>query len=145
MVTSSTFLKNHVPKKAVDFTNDVLFFSTSNTYENNSWLKIDFIGRKVRLNSYSIRLWRLSKGNSHLKNWVIEASNTDRENDWKILDSRINENCLDHEYAANTFEIKTQPENDEYFRYIRLRQNGVNSRHDYQLVADSFEIFVTNY
>lgn len=90
-VTSSSISKQRVPKNILDFSNNGIYFASIN--EQNSWIKFDFINRKVRPNSYSIRTWNAPAGSSHLMNWIIEGSNDDLE--WKILDEQKNVSCLD--------------------------------------------------
>ena len=74
-------------------------------------------------------------------NWVLEGSNSDDENDWKILDSRNNDTSLDSSSAENTFKIKENIGASEYFRYIRIRQTGLNSRRSNKLVVNAIEFF----
>lgn len=142
-VTSSSYYQKWVPRNAVDFAHRRLIFTSGEINKTNSWLKFDFLNRKVHPTYYSIKTWELAKGNFHLKTWVIEGSNTDRDSDWKILDSRKNETCLDSSFAENTFKIQTNLDDNEYFRYLRIRQNGLNSRKTDQLVVGSMEFFGT--
>ena len=130
---------NYFPRNAVDFNKKYNVFSSH--IGPNSWLKIDFIYRKVHPTHYSIQTWPNPKGQGHIQNWVIEGSNTDRDDDWKILDSRKNERSLDDKLAENTFNIQTQLEDNEYFRYLRIRQTGLNSHHTNQLIIGSLEFF----
>lgn len=136
-ITSSSVSKQRAPKNVLDFSNNNLYFATVN--DQNSWLKIDFINRRVRPNSYSIRTWNAPPGSSHLKSWVIEGSNTDIE--WKILDEQNNVECLDNRNAENTFDMKQKIQECDSYRYIRLRQTGLNSHGLNQLFVNAFEIF----
>ena len=102
-----------------------------------------FVSRKVHTTHYSIKTWGLPQGNSHMKNWVFECSKSDKDDDWKILDSRKDQKCLDKSSAENTFEIQNKLEDNEYYRYIRIRLTGVNSRHTFQMVINSLELFGT--
>lgn len=75
-----------------------------------------------------------------MKNWVIEGSNTG-QNDWKILDSQNNVTCLDDKSVIHTFDIKEKLSNDEYYRFLRLRQTGPSSVNYYQLCLSALEYF----
>ena len=83
----------------------------------------------------------MPKGNSHLKSWVIEGSNTNLEKDWLILDSRNNLDCFDTNKAEFTFDISKKIGYNESFRYLRLRQTDVNSRNTNQLILSALEYF----
>lgn len=108
--------------------------------EENSWLKYDFKDKKIMPSHYSIRSYPSSKNSEHLKSWVIEGSNTDNVDDWKILDSRHNSSCLNDRSASHTFEIqKLKPA--EYYRYIRLRQIDYNASNTFHLSLSALEFY----
>lgn len=129
----------YFPSNAVDLNDKSRHYSSNG--ERGSWLKIDFIERKIRPSHYSILTWGNYKGHSHLQNWVIEGSNTDRENEWEILDSRKNDTSLDDPFAENTFSISTILKSGEFFRFLRIRQTGPNSRGTSQLIINAIEFF----
>lgn len=134
-VTASSIYKDFVPKNVVDYV-DLENFSSLN--RENQWILFDFIDKKIRPNYYSIRTHKGDIGRSHLKNWVIEGSNTNNDDDWQILDTRSNENSLNYSYAEYTFKIQ----NDlGFFRFIRLRQYGANTRNCHSLVLSGLEFF----
>lgn len=137
---SSIFKPQFSPQNAVDF---VKTSPVSTTDKKNSWIMNDFCERKVHPTHYSIKTWNMPKGNSHLKNWVIEGSNSNIEKDWIVLDSRKDINCLDSNLAEVTFELNNKISNNEYFRYLRLRQTGLNTRNTNQLILSSLEFFGT--
>ena len=131
-----------MPRNAVEYSDDYKSFSTTvEVDKKNAWLKFDFLNRKVRPTNYSIQTIDLPSGNSHLKSWVIDGSNSDKN--WKILDSRNNETCLDDNLAENTFDIHENLDADEYYRYLRIRQTGLNSRKTSQLIINALEFFGT--
>ena len=135
-VSSSSVFDKYVPKNVFEFVRYATF--SSDNKEGNQWLKIDFLNRKVHPTHYTIKTVGNKRGGQHLKNWVLEGSNTDRDDDWKILDSRSNENSLNYSYAENTFKIQ----NDlGFFRFIRLRQYGANTRNCHSLVLSGLEFF----
>ena len=141
-LSSSSVFVDNFPRNAVELTNNHLSFSTTTKIDkSNGWLKFDFLGRKVHPTNYSIRSCNVAKGNSHLKDWVIEGSNSDKN--WKILDSRENENCLNDRLAENTFKIQEDLKDEEYYRYLRIRQTGLNFRQTSQLMLNSLEFFGT--
>ena len=85
ITTASTICNGHYSKYAVDLDDDTHYFQSVSI--PNSWLKFDFKERKIRPSNYSIRTRHdCDQGGYHPKNWVIEGSNTDNDNDWKILD-----------------------------------------------------------
>lgn len=134
-VTSSYCWNGNIPKYAVDLDNNQTCFISGN--EKNSWLKYDFISRKVRPSYYSIRSTNSSKGSHHPMNWVIEGSNYD-SNDWIILDTRSNITSLDDSCASQIFSIQ---KTDTFYRYLRIRQTGVNSTNYYYLEISALEYF----
>ena len=105
-LTSSSIFDNYIPRNAVDFQSISCFSTTVKVDKSNAWLKFDFLNSKVQPTYYSIQSFNNSVGYHHLKSWVIEGSNSDRNDDWKILDSRINESCLNDRLAENTFKIQ---------------------------------------
>lgn len=70
-------------------------------------------------------------------NWVIEGSNYD-SNDWTILDTRNNITSLDDSCASQIFSIQ---KTDTFYRYLRIRQRGVNSANLYYLQISVLEYF----
>lgn len=128
------------PKRAAEI--DITDSSYISGNLPNSWLKYDFIGSKVRPTHYLIRSKHdLLKGCCHLKTWVIEGSNSDQENDWKILDTRSDITYLGDYGASYKFEIQQSLQQNEYFRYLRIRQTGPNTRNDNYLVISALEYF----
>ena len=113
-------------KNVVDFDDIESRLCTND--EENSWLKYDFIKRKVHPTGYLITT-RNDFDMHHPRNWVIEGSNND--NDWIILDTRQNETSLNDIGITCTFNIKPQECN---YRYLRIHQNGTNSSGSYYLI-----------
>lgn len=141
-VTSSPINgEDFLAKYAVDF-DDEHYFQTKN--EPNSWLKYDFNDSQVRPTHYSIKTRPDGgKGDNHPKNWVIEGSNTDNGQDWKILDSRNDVTLLDDGNKSYTFEIQNPLKKNESYRYLRLRQTGPNTQSGnyYYLTISALEYF----
>lgn len=124
-------------KNVVDYEDDKQVFESLNN--EKSWLSFDFIKNKVRPSHYSIRSTNYGAKNECLQHWCIEGSN-DNEN-WKILDTRSDEKSLLENRAENTFSIKNNLEKDEYYRYLRIRQTGLNSSGNNELFFSSIEFF----
>ena len=94
-------------------------------YTNNaadSWVRFDFKTRRVHLKSYSLK----SDGDSayHLIHWSFEGSNDG--NEWKEIDRRDTQD-LNGDYIVKFYEWNGNRTNEGFYRYIRLRQTGVNS------------------
>lgn len=139
-VTSSSHYANYYPKYAVDFQDrDHYYFSNS---QPNSWLKFDFVNRRIHPTKYSIRS-RHDDGKSgcHLKCWVIEGSNSGMDNDWKILDSRKDVSELDDRDASATFSLEPDLGKNECYRFLRLRQTGLNTAGNNYLSLSALEFF----
>ncbi|KAK8835530.1 hypothetical protein M9Y10_042414 [Tritrichomonas musculus] len=128
------------PKCSIDLENVETYFISKD--QKGSWLKYDFIDKKIRPNKYSIRTKNNGDvGGNHIKNWVIEGSNTDRDDDWKILDSHTNDTSLNYRSASQTFDIKESLKSNEYYRYIRIRSTGVSNANNYYLAICALEYF----
>lgn len=139
-ITASTVSDVDHPKYAADLEDKKHYFCSLNYA--NQWLKYDFTRFKIRPNYYSIRTRHdHGSGYSHLKNWVIEGSNTDNEDDWKILDERNEIDCLDNYSAMKSFKIQKTLDKNEYYRYLRLRCTGMNTGDNYLLILSALEYF----
>jgi hypothetical protein len=103
----------------------------------NSWICFDFKENSVSLKNYTLKTNGGPPGNYKPLQWVIEGSN-DREN-WELLDSR-NTHELDGSYLVKTFNCTTG-HSSKFFRFLRLRQTGKNSRGDDTLVLTNVEFF----
>lgn len=122
VTSSSIWNGNMYPKYAVDLQNFSNVFATLS--DENSWLKYDFITNKIRPTCYSIR----SRGeclHNNPTSWIIEGSNTDEDNDWKLLDSRSDVKSLLGLNHVDTFDITTHLEPFESFRFLRIRSHGI--------------------
>lgn len=54
-----------------------------------------------------------------------------------------NSSCLNNSNVLNTFQIHEKLDENQYFRYLRIRQNGLNCAGTYQLSICSLEFFGT--
>ena len=141
-VTSSSVYSDYYAKNSVDLKNSQNFFCSNNI--QNSWLRYDFIQNKVILTGYSIRT-RHDYDLYHPRNWVIEGSNTggENENEWMVLDSHTNDTTLRGTCFSHTFDIDQSKTNQKGYRYLRLRQTGVNSDGYHHLIFSALEYFGT--
>lgn len=96
---------------------------------------------RVRPTHYSIRTRTDGNNRGNLQNWNIEGSNTGDDNDWKILDTHESEAQRAGQTA--TFNIRTNLEPNESYRYLRLRQTGHSTRKFNFLTLTSIEFFGT--
>ena len=113
-VYSDTVYSNCQPKYLLDF-DDNSFYEASG---KNASILFDFKDIKVQVSSYSIKSFSSPPNAHHLKDWVIEVSN-DEEN-WEIIDRRINCSTLNQSLVIGTFEVKE----NNFSRFVRLRQIG---------------------
>lgn len=142
VTSSSSCGASYGPKNIVDIHDKNHYFESANFA--NSWLKYDFVDRKVHPTHYSLRSRHEGgRGCNHLMSWVIEGSNSDNDSDWKILDTRQNVTCLDDKNASHTFDIQENLSPDESYRFLRIRQTGRDSRGYYHLILSALEFFGT--
>lgn len=125
-------------KNAVDLDNKQTRFVSKN--RENSWLKYDFKEKKVHPTHYSIRSKLCVKGDWHPQHWVIEGSNSGEE-DWKILDTRNNITVLNDKSVTHTFDIQEKLLENEFYRFLRIRQTGKNAGNNYYLGFSALEYF----
>lgn len=136
--TSSSCAGNsHLPSFAADYENNNYFHSN---YDQNEWLCFDFKERKVKPSHYSLKSYADSKNYYNIQNWCIEGSNDNKS--WKVLDERIGDKSLDDTNASNTFEIQKKLGPYDFYRYLRIRQTGENTKgNDYRLIIRYLEYF----
>lgn len=130
-----------------DNSKDVIVLNDMNSYFvskgsniQNQWLKYDFKNKKIKPTYYAIRSRPDGEaGHYNPQTWVIEGSNSDRDDDWTILDSQNNVNYLDGQSLSHVFTIKQSL--NEYYRYVRFRQTGKNTGNDYDIRFSALEFF----
>lgn len=103
------------PYNCVDLDDEMSCFESED--EPNSWICYDFQNLKVKANKYSIRTYM--NGFNHMMNWSIESSND--KNNWTILDNQKNQTIFNSDCKSKVF---TLTNNDNFYRYFRLRQTG---------------------
>lgn len=137
LTSSSIYGPNFSPMNVIDFNNNENYFLTNGN--GNEWIKFDFNGMKVEPTHYSIR--SRPDGKYHPKDWVIEGSNTNNDNDWKIIDTRNNVLSFDGKLAVQSFKIKPNLIENECFRYLRMRLTGTTTSGHHHLSLTTFEFF----
>ena len=137
--TSNSASRSSQPRNLVDFGTDSVYESKN---EKNTWVCYEFKNRRVIPTSYSVRsYYNGSPGWHHLKSWVIEVSNDGTENSWLEIDRRDNNGDLNAANVTRNFKISNVPR--ESFKFIRLRQTGVNHNGCDYLIFHALEIFGT--
>ena len=127
------------PENALDLESDLDFCSHS---KPNSWICYDFKDKRVKPTSYSIKSFKGEKGQGgHPKSWVLEGSTDGTEGSWKVIDSRTNNHDLNAKFVIRNFPITPEPR--ESFRFVRLRQTGMNHAGSHHFILSSLEIFGT--
>jgi hypothetical protein len=97
----------------------------------------DFKNMRVLPRGYSIRTNWNGPGSSHLRSWVIEA--TDDLTKWVEIDSRPDNSDLNSLSAHQCYPI-SEPPNDAR-RFIRLKMIGKNHNGNDYLYLAGFELF----
>ena len=105
----------------------------------NSWICYDFGGQRMTPTSYSIRSCGWEPGSFHPRSWVLEVSNDGSEGSWEVVDFRENNNELNDKRVTRNFAISAPPSG--VFRFVRLRQTGVNHKGNNQLAICALELF----
>jgi hypothetical protein len=137
-VAASSQAENCSPRACLDFNNEQTVFISQD--EPGQWICYDFMQSSVSPRSYLIQSGPWPEDSGHLMNWTVEGSNDGMN--WDELDSRIDDGNLNGSGVVGEFDI-ADPGND-YYRYIRLRQDGLNHGfgHD-QLTLSGFDIVGT--
>lgn len=144
--SSECFSHNpHEVENVVDLDSDKYFHSDDHP---NSWIKYDFGNRRIHPTHYTIKNRNnacmksdKSEGNSgtNPRNWIIEGSNNDI--DWKKLDERKNDPSFLIKDMCQVFEIRENLDPNEYFKYIKITQNGLSSDGRNYFVISAIEYF----
>lgn len=131
--------KTEQERNVVDLNNEYNYYGSKN--EEITWLQYDFGERRVRPTHYSIRTRHHWDG-WYLRNWVIEGSNSGKDDDWEQLDNRQNDECLYRVIATHTYNISNEFYHmDESYKYLRIRVTGKNTSGTYHLLLSALEFF----
>lgn len=139
-VKPSSVYTNYNIHSIVELHNEDSYFATLDN-GLNTYIEYDFKENKIHPTYYSLRSRPDGgKGSWNMKYWIIEGSNTGN-NDWKTLDERSNIESLDDIKKSETFNIREKLEPNEFFRYIRIKLNGVDSHNNHYIVLSAIEFF----
>ena len=103
--------------------------------EPNSWVSFDFKEKKVSLSSYTLKS-RTDWDEKQPVQWEIEGSND--ESSWVSLDSR---NTQEQRGFGAVKNYSCNKGNHGFYRFIRMRQTGLNSSGAHYLVLSQIELF----
>ena len=116
----------------------------------NCYLQYDFKERRVHPTHYAIRcrhdydgliLYQGMNSGSNPRDWIIEASNTGQEGDWKKLDERKKDPSFRIRNTTEIFYIREKLDPNECFRFLRIQNNGKSSDDRDFLIICAFEIY----
>lgn len=130
-ISASTSDHNE-PYQIIDMGWDDLFFTEN---KPNQWIQFDFKQQSVKLDHYTIKTHKFPNNTPHLKHWVIEGSN-DQEA-WEEIDKRL----ISVLHGKNKFQTFPVKNSDGTYRYIRLREAGLNFKGNNVLALTNFELF----
>lgn len=109
------------------------YFFTENL--PNSWISFEFKKYEIIPSNYTLRSYK--NGSYHPKTWVIEGSK-DNVN-WSIIDKQKNCSFIRGDNLVHTFPIKN--ENNQSFKYLRIRQTESNWNGNNHLKFDAIEFY----
>lgn len=110
-------------KTLLDINDQSNYFYTCS--QSNAWVCFEFTKHQIIPSCYSLRTNSNGERGPHLKNWVIEGSND--KSKWITIDEQSNNSYLNGRYFVHTFQIsQKQNLNEKGFKFIRIRQTGLN-------------------
>lgn len=136
--TASSIYARKYPPENVASNGQNKYFLTKNLPE--SWILINFNDHKIIPTNYALKsagYFEELQGSRHLKSWIIEGSNDN--NKWELVDEQKNFEFLKKDGDFQIFDI--DEEKSKQFKYLRLKQTGVNWEGDDYLAIDSIEIY----
>ena len=148
MEKNPSHMKSYGVELVADLDKDNYFNSNPNDPKMSINIIYDFKNRIVLPKSYSIRSRPdIRKGGWHLISWFVEGTNDPSdEKNWKVLDKREDDYSLDDKNAENTFETQYNKDENEYFRYLRIRAvKNSGKTVDWAIVISALEFFGTLY
>ncbi|OHS99927.1 hypothetical protein TRFO_33576 [Tritrichomonas foetus] len=103
--------------------------------EENSFVCFDYFEKKISPSYYVIKQEQIQSG--FLRNWVFEGS--DDLQTWTKIDSKENNNTINNSNRIGMFECHLKKK--QYFRYLRIRQTGLNAGGENTLNLSFVEFF----
>lgn len=135
-VTAISFYDEFVPLNVTEFDDEKKWFRTNDGVDDN-WICFDFKDKKVNLTKYEMKSIPFDQNLEHPKFWVVEGSN-DKEK-WKEIDSINNCQYLNGKNLTHIFNVNNS--SSEAYRYIKIRQTGVNWRDTKYFMIGSVELY----
>ena len=115
-------------------------FPKNNFATNNvpgSWICIEFKKHQVIPTYYTIRSNTAGSNNIHPRSWVLEGSSD--SSTWEQIDEQKENSSLNGPNQIFTFQV--QNTNQHKFKYLRIRQTGINWENSHHLYLNYIEIF----
>jgi hypothetical protein len=119
--------------KLVDYSWEKCWVSRN---EPQSWVSFDFGTTAVLIDRYSIKTYRMPKGFSHLKSWLLQASFNDGLT-WEELDRREGLNDLNGKGITAMFVVQKP----KTAHLVRILQIGPNHAGDDYLILTNVEFY----
>lgn len=105
----------------------------------NTWIKFDFVQRKINVTSYTIRLYGQTKNfNYYPKSWKIMGSNS---NEWELIDEKINVKETNGNQLFCHFECERKSGYFRYIKFIQLDNHYNNENTKYATCISCIEFF----
>ena len=113
--------------------------SCTMNYSSNQWICIELKKHQVIPTYYTVKTNSDSQNCWHPKSWVIEGSKDNSK--WDKIDEQNNCSYLNGSYLSRSFPIKN--ENQQEYKFIRMKLTGPNWNSSNYLYISKFEIFGT--
>ena len=126
------------PQNVVEFESESRFYSKD---EPNQYIMFDFKDRRISPTHYMIKTQGCGANCCHMKSWVCELSEDGVE--WTEGDRQESSSKLNGSFLVGAFSIKTEA--PLKYRFIRIRQTGLNWFNDNRMIMCGVEFFGTLY
>ena len=126
------------PENVTDFESESRFYSKD---EPNQYILFDFKNYRINPTHYMIRTQGCGANCCHMKNWVCEVSEDGIE--WIEGDKQENSSDLNGSFLVGIFSLKTEA--PLKYRFVRIRQTGLNWFNDNRMIMCGVEFFGTLY
>lgn len=131
-VTSLSNISSDYAENVFLFNDDEKLFYSND--KQDQWLCFDFIEHKIIPTNYTIKS---TSSADKPKSWVIEGSNDNST--WHTIDERKDDSNLKNDWTIHTYDIPNKM--NTAYRYVRIRQTGLNWYNRYYLTFTSFEFY----
>lgn len=134
ITSSSIYSSDYKPQNVTLFDKNDHFISDNRP---NSYLCFDFKDRRVIPSDVTIKTRNGGTNDNQPRSWVIEGSNDN--NTWDILDKQEDSPHLHGGNLVHTFTLNNQ--NSKEYKFIRMRNTGLDWSNNNYLIVCSFEIY----